>query len=309
MAFSITDAAFEGFRVMRRAPMAVVMWGVTYFVCLALILFAAGATLMSIAQNLGSIEQNPMAAGAMMGSIFTVYLVAIPLSLIAASIIVAATCRAVLTPKQAGFFYLRLGGAELRLMGAYLVVALAFIVCMFLVMLAFVAIIGGSALMSGGMSDPTSGPPPVALALIYPLYFGMIILYVWASVRLSLLGPITVAEGRFALGRAWSATKGRFWTLLDLGAATIVRWFLVYFAAIVLFCVLAVIGAGGLIGANLETATPGEAMGLILPFVIIGAIVLAGFAALQFTVLSTPFAVFYRDVIAAKAVEPEPSDS
>jgi hypothetical protein len=88
----------------------------------------------------------------------------------------------------------------------------------------------------GGLSDPTSGPPPVALALIYPLYFGMIILYVWASVRLSLLGPITVAEGRFALGRAWSATKGRFWTLLDLGAATIVRWFLVYFAAIVLFC-------------------------------------------------------------------------
>ncbi len=221
----------------------------------------------------------------------------------------AATCRAVLTPNQTGFFYLRLGGAELRLMGAYLVVALAFIVGMILIMLAFAAIVGGSMMMNGGMDSPASAMPSVALALIYPLYFGLIILYVWVSVRLSLLGPITVAEGRFALGRAWSATKGRFWTLLDLGAATIVRWFLIYFAAIVVFCVLVAIGSGVLAGANIETATPGEAMGLIMPFVIIGAIVLAGFAALQFTVLSTPFAVFYRDVIAAKAVEPEPSDS
>src|SRR3546814_536746 len=119
MPFSITHAAFEGFRVMRRAPLAVVMWGVVYFACLALILAAVGTAVLSVIQGAETIEQDPAAAGALIGSVMTAYLVAIPLSLIVASIIVAATCRAVLTPKAQGFFYMRLGGAELRLLGAY----------------------------------------------------------------------------------------------------------------------------------------------------------------------------------------------
>lgn len=302
MTFSITHAAFEGFRVMRRAPLAVVMWGVTYFVALALILAAAGAAVVSMIQGFEGAHNDPAATMAVMGSVLTIYLIAIPLFLIVASIIVAATCRAVLAPNKPGFFYMRLGGAEFRLMGAYLVVAIAAIVGLMLVGMLFALVAGGAFLASGG-AQPGAAPSP-AIALFYPLYFGAVITYVWVSVRLSLLGPITVAEGRFALGRAWAATKGRFWTLLDLGAATVTRWFLIYFAAICLFSMLMLIGISMFAGdmAAMETETPAAVMSRILPLMIGAAVLFAAFAALQFTVLSTPFAAFYRDVIAKPAV-------
>jgi hypothetical protein len=147
-----------------------------------------------------------------------------------------------------------------------------------------------------------SETPPVAIALVYPIIFGALILWVWLSVRLSMVAPITVAEGRFALGRSWSATKGRFWTLLDLGAATLVRWFIVYMAMIVLMMFLVMIGVGA---SGSEPFASMEQSGeidwsAILPLVIGYIVFIAAFSAIQFTVLSTPFAAFYRDVIAAK---------
>ncbi|RZJ28394.1 MAG: hypothetical protein EON85_09040 [Brevundimonas sp.] len=298
MTFSITNAAFEGFRVMRRSPVAVVMWGVTYFVCLALIMIAAGGAVMAVISRFGEATDDPAAALSIGGSVIMVYLISIPLSLVAASIIVAATCRAVLTPKKPGFFFMRLGGAELRLMGAYLLVALAFIAAMVILFGIFAAIAGGVAVMAGGGGEPSA----VILALFYPLYFGFIFLYVWVSVRLSLLGPITVAEGRFALGRAWAASRGRFWTLLDLAAATIMRWFVLYAAAVTAFCVLMAIGMSVL--PNTADMQPEQMMTTLLPLMVIGGVLLAAFAALQFTVLSTPFAVFYREVV-APTVQPE----
>ena len=301
MQFSITNAAFEGLRVMKRAPLAVVMWGVAYLVCLAIIILLAGTAIVSAAVGMETGGYDSAAAARVMGAVGVAYVIAIPLFLIAASIVVAATCRAVLTPNKPGFFFMRLGGAEFRLMGAYLVIVLLAIVAIILFGLVFGVIAGGAFLASGGLqSGQASGP---MLALFYPAYFGAIILYVWVSVRLSLLGPITVAEGRFALGRSWAATKGRFWVLIDLGAATMVRWFLVYFAAICIFCVVAMIG-GGLLSpdamAAAETGGAGQVMAKALPFIIIFSILMAGFIALQFTILSTPFAVFYRDVVAAK---------
>lgn len=289
---------------MKRSPLAVVMWGVTYLVCLAIIVLLAGATIMSSVIGMETGGYDPTVAARLMGSIGVAYLIAIPLFLIAASIVVAATCRAVLTPTKSGFFFMRLGGAEFRLMGAYLLIALLFIVAIIAFGLVFSLIAGGAFLAAGGLQNAEAAASPM-LALLYPAYFGAIILYVWVSVRLSLLGPITVAEGRFALGRAWAATKGRFWVLIDLGAATMVRWFLVYFAAVSLFCLVAVIGAGVIsptASAAAATGDTGQIMAQTLPFIIIFSILMAGFIALQFTILSTPFAVFYRDVVAARPV-------
>jgi hypothetical protein len=300
MTFSITDAAFEGLRVMRRSPLSVLMWGVAYLVMLTLIFLLCGTAIVSMMQGAMTADSDPASAMAMFGSMATVYAVGIPLSLVAASIVVAATCRAVLTPSKPGFFYMRLGGAELRLLGAYLVVLVGVIVSIVAFVLLMGLVVGGAVMSSGGMGADT---PPAALALVYPIVFGAIILWVWISVRLSLVGPITVAEGRFALGRSWSATKGRFWTLLDLGAATMVRWFIVYMAMIILMMVVAMVGvsaAGVEALASMEGA-PEINWSAILPLVIGYIVFIAAFSAIQFTVLSTPFAAFYRDVIAAKS--------
>lgn len=298
MTFSITEAAFEGYRVMRRSPLSVLMWGVAYLVMLTLIVLLCGAAIVSMMQGAMTAENDPASAMAVVGSMLTVYAVGIPLGLVAASIVVAATCRAVLTPSKPGFFYMRIGRAELRLFGAYLLILIGAIASIAAFVLLMGLVVGGAVMSSGGMDADT---PPVALALVYPVIFGVLILWVWISVRLSLVGPITVAEGRFALGRSWSATKGRFWTLLDLGAATMVRWFIVYMAMIILVMVVAMVGVsaiGSEAFASMENSSEIN-WGAILPFVIGYIVFIAAFSAIQFTVLSTPFAAFYRDVIAA----------
>lgn len=291
MTFSITNAAFEGFRIMRRAPVAVVMWGVTYFVCIGLILLAASGAVFSMVTAIGDAEPTAAQSFRIGSSVILAYLIAIPLSLVAASIVVAATCRAVLTPKKPGFFFMRLGGAEFRLMGAYMLIALGFVAAMLLIFGIIGGIMGGTAAMNGA-----GAMPPWVVALIYPAYFGFIFFYVWISVRLSLLGPITVAEGRFALGRAWAASRGRFWVLLDLGAATVLRWFVLYAVAVTAFSTLALIAIG--VVPDIADMDPSRVTSTVLPLMLVGAVLFAGFAALQFTVLSTPFAVFYRDVVA-----------
>ena len=42
MSFSATDAAFEGFRVVRRRPVVALAWGLTYLL-LYLVMFGLGA--------------------------------------------------------------------------------------------------------------------------------------------------------------------------------------------------------------------------------------------------------------------------
>ena len=299
MTFSITDAAFEGYRIMRRSPLSVLMWGLAYLVMLVLIVLICGAAIVSMMQGAMTADSDPASAMAAFGSVITVYAVGIPLSLVAASIVVAATCRAVLTPNKPGFFYMRLGGAELRLFGAYLVILIGAIVGILIFAMFMGLVVGGSMMSGAGMGGEA---PPVAIALVYPAFFGALILWVWLSVRLSLVGPITVAEGRFALGRSWAATKGRFWTLLDLGAATIVRWFIVYMIMIILIVVAAMIGVSATGPETFEAMDPSQGINwnALLPLVIGYIVFIAAFSAIQFTVLSTPFAAFYRDVIAAK---------
>ncbi|NJC42480.1 hypothetical protein GGQ87_002775 [Brevundimonas alba] len=299
MPFSITDAAFEGFRVMRRAPLAVLMWGLAYLVMLVLIVLLCGTAIFSMMQGASMVENDPASAMAAFGSLMMVYAVGIPLSMIAAAVVVAATCRAVLTPDKPGFFYMRLGGAELRLFGAYLVLTIGALAIIFAFVMVMALIFGGAAMANAGTGGAM---PTAAIALIYPLIFGALILWVWLAVRLSLVAPITVAEGRFALGRSWAATKGRFWTLLDLGAATMVRWFIVYMAMVVLMMFVAMVGVSAFQPDALASMeqSPQTHWSAILPLVIAYIVFIAGFSAIQFTVISTPFAAFYRDVIAPK---------
>lgn len=300
MPFSITNAAFEGLRLIRREPMAVLMWGVTYFVGLGLILLLAGSAVVAAVQSVGAADPDPAAAMRAFGAVAMVYLIAIPLMVAVSSVIVAATCRAVLTPKARGFFYMKLGGAEFRLMAAYLLIALIFIAASMLFALLIAVFVGGFVMAAGDMGENAS--PPAAVALIYPLYFAFLGFLLWVSARLSMVGPITVAEGRFALGRSWLATKGRVWSLIDLGAATMVRSLIVYAVAIVLFVVLFMVFVSGFGStlSTLETSPPSQVIGLILPFAIGGVMLLAAYSAIQFAVVSAPFVAFYRDVVATK---------
>ena len=54
MAFSATDAAFEGFRVVRRTPMTIVWWSLFYLVFTVLMFGLAGGSMLTM---MGAAEQ------------------------------------------------------------------------------------------------------------------------------------------------------------------------------------------------------------------------------------------------------------
>ena len=56
MAFSATDAAFEGFRLVRRNPMALVAWTLLYLVYTLATLFAAGGMMRSMSVWMEQVE-------------------------------------------------------------------------------------------------------------------------------------------------------------------------------------------------------------------------------------------------------------
>jgi len=113
MSFSATDAAFEGFRVVRRHPVTALIWGLAYLV-LYVATFGLGAgqwaAIMASAQTLEqSSDPSPeemMALGqAYMGLL--VWLA--PLGLVIGAVLSAAVARSVLRPAENAWGYLRLG--------------------------------------------------------------------------------------------------------------------------------------------------------------------------------------------------------
>ncbi|MBW8304105.1 MAG: hypothetical protein K0M78_09230 [Brevundimonas sp.] len=125
MAFSGSDAAFEGFRLVRRNPMALVAWALLYAVVSLASLFAMSRTIGPITewgQRMDALEsQSPsatpeevMAAFQGFGEVMLGLGWLLPVSLIVTAMLMAAVARAVLNPRAGGFGYLRLGMDEVR---------------------------------------------------------------------------------------------------------------------------------------------------------------------------------------------------
>ncbi len=74
-----------------------------------------------------------------------------------------------------------------------------------------------------------------------PIFFFLVWLCVWVAsavliVRLALIFPVTVVEGRYDFGQAWALTRGNFWRILAL-------WIVVFIPVLIIAGVLfAVIG-------------------------------------------------------------------
>ncbi|MBU3970361.1 MAG: hypothetical protein KKG54_06125, partial [Alphaproteobacteria bacterium] len=58
MAFSATDAAFEGFRVVRRQPMALVFWALFYLVVMVAALAMVGGSVIGLMGAAETLEQS-----------------------------------------------------------------------------------------------------------------------------------------------------------------------------------------------------------------------------------------------------------
>jgi hypothetical protein len=292
MAFSATDAVFEGFRVVRRQPLALVFWALFYAAIMAAAFAMIGPSLIGFVTATEQLEQSGATPTMedfaplfqMMGLLFAVLL---PASLIASAMMHAAIARSVLRPGESAFGYLRLGMDEVRV----LVVS----VVLFLVFMVLMAVSSGLIGVAVGMT--VAAEAPALWLLVVLLVLATIALFAWLSVRLSLAVPITMAERRIAIFDSFGFTKGRFWPLLGMA---LLAW--------VLSMVVGLLGS--LVAMPLELATGGgikalegledESLQVILQsaWPAIGAWILinAVMSALQVAVVYAPFAAAYRDI-------------
>ncbi|WP_439478403.1 hypothetical protein [Brevundimonas sp.] len=292
MAFSATDAAFEGFRVVRRRPMTLIFWALFYGLIMVGAFALLGPNLIGFVTATEQLEQSGSTPSLedfapifqMMGLLFAVLL---PLSLIASAMIYAAVSRSVLRPGESAFGYLRLGMDEVRVLAVSVVLFIVFMVLMVVTSGIIGAVIGMT----------VAAEMPALWLLVVLLILAAICAFIWLSVRLSLAIPITMAERRIAIFDSFGFTRGRFWPLLGMA---LLAW--------VMSIVVGLLGS--LVAMPLQLATGGgiaalkgledESLQVILqsawPAIAGWILINAVMSALQVAVLYAPFSAAYRDM-------------
>ena len=299
MSFSATDAAFEGFRLVRRNPVALVGWTLLYLVYTLATLFAAGGMMRSMAVWMDQVEaleagpapSSPEALVPIMESYMAAmsHMVwAIPLSLVIGAVLMAAIARAVLTPGTGGFGYMRLGMDEVRVFVVTLVIAILYAVA---TAIAFAAafIIGGIAI--GAMEG--WGALVMVLAVLAAIAF-----MIWLGVRWSLAVPITVDQKKFAFFDSFAVTKGRFWPLFGMAVIAFVMVIIVSLLAGIVTMPISMMGGMSMFGNMGEDPTEMfRNFNPTNPWIIASSVVNAFVYALTVAVLYAPFSAAYRDIV------------
>src|SRR6185312_7078110 len=195
--FSPTDAVFAGFRFARQHPATLLVWAAFYLVVMAVALTAmadlGGTALGSLAIASQASNPDPQQLAKLMDEAMPAVLFSGLLMVVFGAVLSTAILRVRMTPGPHPWGGLRLGGGELRLLGAKLmVIATAFVVEILISMVA-VALQG-------------VGVPGVATLIV-----GMLVLMAPLMVRLSLAGVVSQAEGRMNPNRSFQLTRPLFW--------------------------------------------------------------------------------------------------
>lgn len=289
MTFSATEAAFEGFRIVRRNPLAIVFWALAYIVFFAAFFAIFGgslASLMATTEGLEGGQPSPQDLEALGQTYLGFMGLAAPLGLILGAVLNAAVARAVLRPEEKSFGHMRLGGDELRVLAVSVVLA---IVVGAVAIVLFVVV---------GVAVGVTAQSNQGLAWLVGVLLGLaaIVALSWLSIRLSLAVPVTVAEKRIAPFASFALTRGK--TLPILGMAIIAAIMSILVSILGTIIALPVTMTTG--GLERLAAFDGQSTLQIAqaagPAIISWGVVNAIFSALQLAVLYAPFAAAYREL-------------
>jgi hypothetical protein len=306
MAFSATDAAFEGFRIGRHKPRVMLAWAAASLlislVSSIVIVLLFGDTLNEMMAMQGAANTDPAQTMAVLGRMGQLYLVLAPVALLVFSIFTSAVYRAVLRPTESAFAYLRLGATELRIAVVLLVLGILSFVAGFMLMMVvgIIAAITGVAAVGSG----DGGMMATTFIIIAVAYVAMLAAMLAFWVKFSFAAPMTFAEGRIRIFGSWRATKGHFWPLLGC-----------YVLSLVLGVVVSLLGSGigmAAMAAFGGTGGAGDIVSLfrsmeadytslatfMTPAMIVNMIISSVFSALTYAIFLAPPAVAYRDLIA-----------
>ena len=241
--FSIGEALAAPFRLARRHPLSVLVWGL---LMLAPALASAGLSLSLLESlSLGDLEEAHSGAAfeAMMPQMMQFQALSGLLFLLQMALMVMVTTaviRAVLNMgRPERFFFLRLGMDELRVT----VVLLALLIGLYVGSLILMAL--G---VSAGFAFWSIGAPGNVLIAAGIGVVCLAVLWI-AMLRVSLMAPATVLYVDFAFAQGWALAKGQALRLFGLAL-------LVVLIGLVTYLVVAAIIVGGLVATGLVQGWP-----------------------------------------------------
>lgn len=216
------DAAFEGLRIVRDRPQLILAWTGFYFLSLV------AMVLVLLLPNLGTLQAATGGGGErsvdeLLARFGPWLILALLMALVLVTVLPGAIFRAVLRPDDRSFAYLKFGADEWRMLALYMIIVVIFS--------AASAVYGAAAVFVLSLSGPVEWLVG-ALATL-----GGLALLGWLFVRLSLAGPVAVADDRLDIRQAWLLTRGQFWQLV--GALLLsVAFYIGIFLLAALFSVL-----------------------------------------------------------------------
>ena len=288
--FSIQDAAFTGFRVVREHPKAVAVWGLSalIFSLILQVVFVpmVGPALTMLHSATPQARADPARALAALGQLAPSYALFLVVATIFYSFLYAAMNRSVLRPADDRFGYFRLGGDELRQLGLQLLLFAVFLGAYVGLVLALVLItvLLGLALKVMAAIVAVVGVVAVVCALIF------------LAVRLSLASALTFDTGRIDLFGSWTLTRGRFWPLFGTYVLVLALVAVVYLlSALVILAVVAALSGGNPMAgmSHPDMSFPGAWLSPAkLAQTVLGAVL----SALVWPLMLTPAAAIYRSL-------------
>jgi hypothetical protein len=293
--FSISDAAFTGFRIARERPRAVAVWaGIQLIASLALggtMVVMAGPAFRRLTDLRAVAAMDPSQLTALFQELAPTYAVVLVYLLVFNSVLYGVMNRTVFRPADDRFGYFRLGVDELR---QFALLLLTFLVVM-VVDIAAAVTAGLAAVIVALMFRPAAGLI-VALTVL-----AGVCAVVFVLVRLSLASAQTFATGRVNLFGSWALTRGRFWSILGTYVLALALGCVVLLLGLVVSLTLgAILGrVGAVTGSTLPA--PASLAALVSPARLVGAVVGAVMTALTWPVFLTPPAAIYLRLTAGGA--------
>lgn len=215
-AFSASDAALEGFNLIRRRWRVVLGWaGFNLLSLIMLVVLTVMASLAGMAMSGGARQPVLLAAGVLVGLG----------SAAVEAILAAGVFRLDIRPEEPAFLHLRFGPAELRLVAVWLITLTGgWVIWLLVTALARALHVGA------GWAD--------LAALAAAVYLGL---------RFALAAPVSFVERRIDFPRSWRLTRGRVGALLGMSALSFCLIGLLM-VAVTLALALVATGSAGLEG-------------------------------------------------------------
>lgn len=274
--FSSEKAIVSGFQVIRRTPLALAVWGLLYLVfgfAPSMLLYAR--VWPQLSEAMAQKPPDPAAVQAAMSGATNWAPLLWPVSLTLMAVLYGAVYRAVLTPADRGFFFLRLTARELWL-------ALTTVALLVVFGLGFAVLIVAIALLSQAVPGIVT-----FLAIV-----GSAVLLIWLVLRFSLAGPMAWFEKRFVFADAWPVTAGQGLKLFGVALALVVIVILMEMV-LILPIVFAAMFSGGMQELSVN---PGHALGVLAPWLVVGSLLLGLLGALIYAVVGAPWASIYQQL-------------